>query len=582
MSQKGYNPQGMQGYGNAAGQPGGTGMPPGQGGTGSFIPQTPYSPGYVSPDYKPAQPAGYPPQSGYTAQGAYAPPSGYTAAPQTGYTAQPPYTAQNPQTGYTAGGGYSSQAPQTGYTAAGGYNPQAPQTGYTAPGTYNPQAPQTGYTAPGAYQPPQSGYTAQGGYGAAGNYTAGGYAQPAGYNGAGTGGYPGPAGYQTAQGGYTGAGGYAGGQQPGGYMPYGSPYTQMGRGQPPQAATDIPLNGGGYVPQRVPVRRRGLAFRDWYLIAAGAVLIALFAAAVLILKSVPLKIVTILLAAGSAGFLWLKPVTAENRRLTYSIVALAICVLTAVSFLMKPNKDVTRTGGEQTTAVGTDAGNTETQQGGVPEIPASGQSALVTEETPEPEMTADKALMERLVSFFTFWSGNRQDEMLSLCAPSWLSKEENPRTSLFGLLANRTPKDCTPESITGTDADTTRKVTVTSTMDRNNGKPAEKYRMTIMMVKESNEWYIDPQSLQTYESLETPDPNITNTPAPTETPAVYGNTVLYYNPKGGEYYHLDPNCKIINPKFLPLGGQFTYGEIQNDPYNKLKPCNVCGAPLPPS
>ena len=105
--------------------------------------------------------------------------------------------------------------------------------------------------------------------------------------------------------------------------------------------------------------------------------------------------------------------------------------------------------------------------------------------------------------------------------------------------------------------------------------------MTIMMVKESNDWYIDPQSLQTNESLETPDPNITPTPAPTETPAVYSDTTLYYNPKGGEYYHLDPNCKIINPKFLPLGGTFTYSQIGNEPFDKLKPCNVCGAPLRP-
>ena len=117
--------------------------------------------------------------------------------------------------------------------------------------------------------------------------------------------------------------------------------------------------------------------------------------------------------------------------------------------------------------------------------------------------------MERLVSFFTFWSGNRQDEMLNLCAPSWKEKQENPRTSLFGLLANRTPKECTPESITGTDADTSRKVVLTVKIDRNNGKDPEMYRMTIMMVKEANEWYIDPQSLQTNESLETPDPHVT-------------------------------------------------------------------------
>ena len=63
--------------------------------------------------------------------------------------------------------------------------------------------------------------------------------------------------------------------------------------------------------------------------------------------------------------------------------------------------------------------------------------------------------------------------------------------------------------------------------------------------------------------------------------ALCEDVVYWVNPNGGRYYHLDQNCKIINAKFLPLGGQFTYGEIGNEPYSKLKPCNVCGAPLPP-
>ena len=495
---------------------------PRQAGTGSYIPQTPYSPGYQSPDYQPPQPTGYTPQ-----------PTGYTPQ-QTGYTGQ--------------------------------------QTGYTGQGSFGPQ---NGYTMPTGNVPSQSGFAPQGGY----QPPMGNYQNPAG-------GYPGgtqsmPGGYQIPQG--TSLGGYApqgGGQQPGGYMGGYNPYSQMGR--PPQGPVqnEIPLNGGGYVPQRVPVKKRGFEFRDWYLIAAGAVLIGLFVAAVLILKSVPLKIALMILAAGSAGLLWIKPLTAENRRLTYSILALALCVLTAVSFLINPNADTTKNGTDPAMVSDDDTLNGTGGESGVPEIPASDFTTAL-ETTPEPENNVDSSLMERLVSFFTYWAGNRQDEMLALCLPSWQAKEENPRTSLFALLANRTPKDCTPESISGTTADTTRKVTVTSTMNRNNGKPDEKYRMTIMMVKEGGDWYIDPQSLQTYESMETPDPNVTPTPGPTETPTVFASTVLYYNPSGGEYYHLDQNCKIINPKFLPLGGQFTYGEIGNEPYSKLKPCNVCGAPLPP-
>ena len=484
------------------------------------------------------------------------------------YTAPQPGFVQNPDQGYGQQNGPYGTA--GGYMQQNGYRTFSQQNGT---GSFIPQTPYSpGYTSPD-YQPQQPGYPQQGGF-----------SQPDGYSLP----YQGmQIGYQNQQPGYPQSGGYqpqAGGYQPqSGYMPGYNPYGQMGRipnqGQPQNST--IPLNGGGYVPQRVPVRKRGIEIKEWQLIAAGVALIALFVAAVLILKSAPLKIILILIAAGSAGVLWVKSLVAENKRLTYSILALALCILTAVSFLMKPNTDTTKTSGEQKeTAGGGLSGNTGEQE--VPEIPVSGQNGQNTvEETPDPEITADNQLMERLVSFFNYWSGNRQDEMLNLCAPSWKEKQENPRTSLFGLLANRTPKNITPETITGTEADTSRKVTLTVVINRNNGKPDELYRMTIMMVKESNEWYIDPQSLQTNESLETPDPNITPTPAPTETPAVYADTKLYYNPKGGEYYHLDPNCKIINPKFLPLGGTFTYSQINNDPFDKLKPCNVCGAPLRP-
>ena len=97
------------------------------------------------------------------------------------------------------------------------------------------------------------------------------------------------------------------------------------------------------------------------------------------------------------------------------------------------------------------------------------------------------------------------------------------------------------------------------------------------MVKENDGlWYVDPQSLQTYEDAETPDPSITNTPVPTPTPATNADTVLYYNPSGGEYYHRDQNCKRINERYLPLQGHFKYSELSKFP--KLKPCAICGAP----
>ena len=67
----------------------------------------------------------------------------------------------------------------------------------------------------------------------------------------------------------------------------------------------------------------------------------------------------------------------------------------------------------------------------------------------------------------------------------------------------------------------------------------------------------------------------------TATPGVYGGTVLFYNPFGGEYYHLDQNCSRVGDKYLPLMGHFTYDKLDEGPYQSLKPCDGCGAPLRP-
>ncbi len=524
MNQNGYHPQGMQGYmpqnnrfpQNNINNINKQGYPQAQAGA----PQAGYDPYRQQPAQNYAMPGYQAQQNVSAAQNPYMQPAGQgypPAQPQAGYGYPYPQPAQGGQAPYAAGG--YSPAPQQ--STGGSYIPQTP---------YSP-----GYTSPG-YQPPQNnGYQA-----------------------------PQNNGYQAPQGSY-----------PPGYNPYG----QMGRAsQPNERNAGIPLNGGGYVPQNVHVKRRPPEFREWYLIIIGGILLMLFILAVLVLKNSILKIVTILLAVGTAAVLWIKPLVAENKRLTYTVLALALSLLTAISFLpfmqtADSTKDPSHASARSTPAI-------QNNQGGVPEIPSDSgaKTQAAAAATPEPAIQ-DDSLMVRLVSFFNFWNGNRQDEMLALCAPSWQAKQENPRTALFGLLANRRPESCTPESISGTDADTTRRVTLTTTINRNNNKPAEKYRMTIVMVKENNEWYVDPNSLASYDTVETPDPNITATPAPTPTAAVYSNTILYYNPKGGEYYHLDAFCKTVNAKYAPLQGQFTYAELNSDAYKKLKPCNVCGAPL---
>lgn len=53
---------------------------------------------------------------------------------------------------------------------------------------------------------------------------------------------------------------------------------------------------------------------------------------------------------------------------------------------------------------------------------------------------------------------------------------------------------------------------------------------------------------------------------------------LYRNPDGGSNYHLDQNCPGVKEKFLPLTGDFTYGDLDLDEFSKLTPCVYCDAP----
>ena len=53
---------------------------------------------------------------------------------------------------------------------------------------------------------------------------------------------------------------------------------------------------------------------------------------------------------------------------------------------------------------------------------------------------------------------------------------------------------------------------------------------------------------------------------------------LYYNPKGGKNYHSSAECVLVNEKYRPLA-EFTWGELEEEPYRKLTPCPGCAPQL---
>ena len=52
------------------------------------------------------------------------------------------------------------------------------------------------------------------------------------------------------------------------------------------------------------------------------------------------------------------------------------------------------------------------------------------------------------------------------------------------------------------------------------------------------------------------------------------DTPLYYNPKGGSMYHSVAECDSVKKAYRPLTA-FTFGELDEKPYKKLKACPYC-------
>jgi|LSQX01.1.fsa_nt_gb hypothetical protein len=54
---------------------------------------------------------------------------------------------------------------------------------------------------------------------------------------------------------------------------------------------------------------------------------------------------------------------------------------------------------------------------------------------------------------------------------------------------------------------------------------------------------------------------------------------LYYNPTGGKNYHADARCRGVKSRWLPLKGEFTYGQLDDANYSQFTPCKSCNPPL---
>ncbi len=62
-------------------------------------------------------------------------------------------------------------------------------------------------------------------------------------------------------------------------------------------------------------------------------------------------------------------------------------------------------------------------------------------------------------------------------------------------------------------------------------------------------------------------------PEPTAPPVTVESNI-YYNPKGGKYYHADAKCPSVSEKYLPLT-LIDQSRMNEAPYRNLLPCPVC-------
>ena len=494
--------------------------------------QNPQQPGFSQGNYPPAQ--GYAPNGGYAPNDAYG--QGY--APQNGY-GQPQYGQQ----GYAD---YQQPYGQQGYQQPYG------QQGYQQPyGQQEYQQPygQQGYQQPYAQQPyQQQPYDQQG------------FVQPGGYQ-----------------------------------QPYEQQGYQQGYSQQNPQETDLPPEQqyAQYTPdgQRVyptsgrsgfrvqPAAHREIPWDTIAKVLMFGVLPILFILS-MVFAWTAVKWIVLVGAVASIAAMWLRELVTPNARLVLSLLLASAAVVCLVSAL------ATNAADNQNPAQPNQPG--QMQQGST-----SGNNLdvnLTATDTPNPAPTPTATPVDdseecyaQLHSFFTLWKNNAISQMVNLTAPSWRSSIKGGTDAvtqkLFGeVLTNRTPVSWDFTAITGTSNDIARMVTVRAVINKNNTLGESVYLWKVRMVKEDGVWYVDPATLQSNEQESTATPTNALATQPVLNTS-HPDLLIYYNPEGGTYYHIDPNCESLNPKYRPLSGVIKWSQIEDDPYDKLEQCKRCGAPL---
>ena len=107
---------------------------------------------------------------------------------------------------------------------------------------------------------------------------------------------------------------------------------------------------------------------------------------------------------------------------------------------------------------------------------------------------------EILEKFMQQWSINSIDGMLEYCSAMWKTGEDNPKFRMFALMTNKTPLAYTLNEIKSLGDDAYADMVIL--IDRKNGKDSVNYRFCIHLVKEADEWHVDPESIENTYTLD--------------------------------------------------------------------------------
>ncbi|MEA4998338.1 MAG: hypothetical protein VB087_03020 [Candidatus Limiplasma sp.] len=378
---------------------------------------------------------------------------------------------------------------------------------------------------------------------------------------------------------YTGIGfqgGNMGGAQQPGFAT--APYPMMGAQSAGNAFGRPAFGGMENGLHATPTPRPPIDLDKWLKIFLFGILPFIFIPCLFVASAFDfLRYAFIALAVVGLSVVWYRQSFTSAMRMTVTIGYLIMSIV-VIAMLINGNRDVTRQSNNLNAGINAQSSEAPTA------TPEAAPLAAMDTAAPNEDPGESEAEL-RLTTFMDYWRNNQIENMVNLVQPSWATLQDNPASALFTVISNRTPGEYTIEGVSGTSADSSRTVTMSAFIDKNNGKEAVKYRFMILMVREGGEWYVDPNSLATNDvATETPSPapgkevvSQSLQPRMTVTPIPDPGTKLYYNASGGKYYHADPNCSAVNEKFLPMAS-FLYSELDNAPYSALQPCLKCGAP----